>query len=199
MRNRLFIAIALLSVAALPLAGQTAKSAIPRMPDGHPDLQGTYDLATITPLERLPGDPPFLTQEKAEALRKAERILLQFRDAGGKTLLKESERVPRRYVPQRVNEEMVYRVEQRFFPDALENQNFRIDRHTDGEDDTGDAGQGQSCAEVRERRHQQQRWQSCFRPDCRRNIGHRKYDLREKRAPGRSDNPRLWRLHRCFR
>jgi len=72
MRNRLFIAIALVSLAALPMAGQTAKSSIPRMPDGHPDLQGTYDLATITPMERLPGDPPFLTKEKADALRKAE-------------------------------------------------------------------------------------------------------------------------------
>ena len=49
-----------------------AKSALPRTPDGHPDLQGTYDLATMTPLERLPGDPPFLTKEKAEALEKAE-------------------------------------------------------------------------------------------------------------------------------
>jgi alpha-D-xyloside xylohydrolase len=46
--------------------------------------------------------------------------LLHFRDAGGKSLLKESERVPRRYVPQRVNAEMVFRVEQRFYPDALE-------------------------------------------------------------------------------
>jgi hypothetical protein len=28
------------------------KSALPRTPDGHPDLQGTYDVATITPVER---------------------------------------------------------------------------------------------------------------------------------------------------
>ena len=58
------------------MAGQVtntaAKSALPRTPDGHPDLQGTYDLATMTPLERLPGDPPFLTKEQAEALQKAE-------------------------------------------------------------------------------------------------------------------------------
>ena len=38
----------------------------------------------------------------------------------GKTLLQESPRVPRRYVPQQVNGERVYRVEQRFYPDALE-------------------------------------------------------------------------------
>src|SRR3984893_4698824 len=70
------VALALLSLTALPVAGQVtktaAKSALPRMPDGHPDLQGTYDLATMTPLERLPGHPPSLTKEKAEALEKAE-------------------------------------------------------------------------------------------------------------------------------
>ena len=70
------MALAWISLTALPMAGQApqsaAKSALPRMPDGHPDLQGIYDLATMTPLERLPGHPPFLTKEKAEALEKAE-------------------------------------------------------------------------------------------------------------------------------
>jgi hypothetical protein len=42
------------------------------MADGHPDLQGTYDLSTMTPLERQPGDPPFLTKGQADALQKAE-------------------------------------------------------------------------------------------------------------------------------
>ncbi|MBV9507618.1 MAG: hypothetical protein JO323_21700 [Acidobacteriia bacterium] len=76
MWNRLGAAIGLASLAALTLAGQdarpAAKSSVRRMPDGHPDLQGTYDLSTMTPLERLPGDPPTLTKEKAEALMKAE-------------------------------------------------------------------------------------------------------------------------------
>ena len=70
------MALAWISLTALPMAGQApqsaAKSAMPRMPDGHPDLQGTYDLATMTPIERLPGYPPFLTKEKADALQKAE-------------------------------------------------------------------------------------------------------------------------------
>jgi len=70
------LALALMFVATLPLAGQAtldaAKSALPRTPDGHPDLQGTYDLSMMTPLERLPGDPPFLTKEQAETLQKAE-------------------------------------------------------------------------------------------------------------------------------
>jgi hypothetical protein len=36
-----------------------------RMADGHPDLQGTYDLATITPLERPSGAPAVYTKEEA--------------------------------------------------------------------------------------------------------------------------------------
>jgi hypothetical protein len=73
------MALGLLSLTACPSASQTAgqatntaKSSLPRTPDGHPDLQGTYDLATMTPLERWPGDPPFLTKEHAAALVKAE-------------------------------------------------------------------------------------------------------------------------------
>src|SRR3954453_12508770 len=46
-----------------PLAGQT-KSPIPRMKDGHPDLQGTYDIATLTPIERQAGSPLALTPEQ---------------------------------------------------------------------------------------------------------------------------------------
>ena len=83
MRNRFIarisivaVALALLSLTALPTAGQetktSVKSALPRMPEGHPDLQGTYDLTTMTPLERQAGDPPYLTKEQAEALEKSE-------------------------------------------------------------------------------------------------------------------------------
>ena len=46
--------------------------------------------------------------------------LLRFLDPSGKPVLQESPRVPRRYVPQSVNGETVFRVEQRFYPDALE-------------------------------------------------------------------------------
>jgi len=70
------VALGLISLTALPTAGQVTNTAaradVPRTPDGHPDLQGTYDLATMTPLERLPGDPPFLTKERAVALERAE-------------------------------------------------------------------------------------------------------------------------------
>ncbi len=37
----------------------------PRMPDGHPDLRGTYDLATLTPMERPAGVGLVLTKEEA--------------------------------------------------------------------------------------------------------------------------------------
>jgi hypothetical protein len=78
------VALVLMSLAALPLAAQAttnvaktgaktaAKSAIPRTPDGHPDLQGTYDLSTMTPFERLPGDPPVLTKEQAQKIQQDE-------------------------------------------------------------------------------------------------------------------------------
>jgi hypothetical protein len=70
------MALALMSLTALPTVAQVtktaAKSALPRTPDGHPDLQGIYDLATMTPLERFPGDPPVLTKEQAEKVQQAE-------------------------------------------------------------------------------------------------------------------------------
>src|ERR1035438_9583257 len=57
-----------LSLMALPMTAQVG----PRTPDGHPDLQGTYDLATMTPFERLPGDPPVLSKEQADKLQQTE-------------------------------------------------------------------------------------------------------------------------------
>ena len=69
MTGRLAFGAGLLAVVAslVPLAGQT-KSPIPRMKDGHPDLQGTYDLATLTPIERPAGSPLVLTDEEAKKL-----------------------------------------------------------------------------------------------------------------------------------
>jgi hypothetical protein len=74
MRNRFIsnaagMALAL-SLTAFPV---TAQSAMPRTPDGHPDLQGTYDLATMTPFERMPGDPPVLSKEQADKLQQTEQ------------------------------------------------------------------------------------------------------------------------------
>ena len=57
-------------------AAQTAPSSsraykMPRTADGHPDLQGMYDLATITPIERPSGAPAAYTQEEARKLEMA--------------------------------------------------------------------------------------------------------------------------------
>jgi hypothetical protein len=65
---------AFLSAAGVNAAGQAAAAkkpmagGIPRLPDGHPDLQGTYDLGTLTPLERAAGTPLVLTNEQAKKL-----------------------------------------------------------------------------------------------------------------------------------
>jgi hypothetical protein len=55
---------------AAPVVGAAAKTSIPRLPDGHPDLQGTYDVATLTPLERQAGAPAVLSAVQAKALEK---------------------------------------------------------------------------------------------------------------------------------
>ncbi|HEY7171901.1 MAG TPA: hypothetical protein VH417_13720 [Vicinamibacterales bacterium] len=85
MRARVLTVAGLLAVAGaalwqIPAAGQTAtrpaasrvSTANPRTPDGHPDFQGTYDLATLTPLERpanLATKETF-TREEASSLEK---------------------------------------------------------------------------------------------------------------------------------
>ncbi len=73
------------SLARGPVAGQAPARAskapttataytMPRTPDGHPDLQGTYDIATITPIERPPqyGGRLILTEQEAAALERGE-------------------------------------------------------------------------------------------------------------------------------
>ncbi len=59
------------STAADSLKTSTKSYSPRRMPDGHPDLQGTYDLATLTPMERRPGASAVLTQEEAARLEAA--------------------------------------------------------------------------------------------------------------------------------
>ena len=67
---------ALLLLTQVPAAAETAPSRsqgykIPRTADGHPDLQGMYDLATITPFERPAGAPAVYTKEEARKLETA--------------------------------------------------------------------------------------------------------------------------------
>jgi hypothetical protein len=61
------------SAQAKPAAATAAKAAIPRLADGHPDLQGTYDVATLTPVDRPRGAKNLvLTEQEAVAMEKYE-------------------------------------------------------------------------------------------------------------------------------
>jgi hypothetical protein len=54
-------------------AATPAKAAIKRLADGHPDLQGTYDVATLTPVDRPRGVKNLvLTEQEAAAMEKYE-------------------------------------------------------------------------------------------------------------------------------
>jgi hypothetical protein len=59
-----------LMLTSAPVFGQVTKPWVtPRTPDGHPDLQGTWNTATLTPLERPAefADKPILTAQEAKA------------------------------------------------------------------------------------------------------------------------------------
>src|SRR5215468_3159948 len=75
MLNRVVLSIGIVAVLSVAIGAQVRKPAAkpyspPRMPDGHPDLQGTYDLATLTPLERPAGVPAVLSDEEAKRLER---------------------------------------------------------------------------------------------------------------------------------
>ena len=80
------IVVVFLSLAAAVASGQSRKSNISRLPDGHPDLQGTWDFAQLTPLER-PSEfsgKDSVTEEEAEefAQRRIETSNKDRRDGG---------------------------------------------------------------------------------------------------------------------
>ena len=81
MRNRLLFTSGSLALATAAvwltsdtMAAQSRRTTatvtnVARTPDGHPDLQGTFDVATITPLERPAGVTKLvLTDKEAAAL-----------------------------------------------------------------------------------------------------------------------------------
>jgi hypothetical protein len=74
------IATAALPLMSQPLIAQSSRrtanaAAVARTADGHPNLQGTYDVATMTPLERPAGlgNRLVLTNEEAAALERYEQ------------------------------------------------------------------------------------------------------------------------------
>ena len=79
MLNRILFACGLLAVAAAPAAAAD----IPRTPSGRPDLSGTYDIATLTPLQRPEkfGDKLTLTDEEAAEIARNEAEYMARRNA----------------------------------------------------------------------------------------------------------------------
>jgi hypothetical protein len=74
---------------AVAMATLLAGAADRRTGDGHPDLQGTYDLATLTPLERPAGAPAVYSKEEvrkreaatARAMKEGDRAIRGDRSA----------------------------------------------------------------------------------------------------------------------
>jgi hypothetical protein len=81
--NRLLLLLALLALTstggllALPAEADAAND-IPRTSSGRPDLSGTYDIATLTPLQRPAefGDNLYMSQEKANEILERNRQFL---------------------------------------------------------------------------------------------------------------------------
>jgi len=76
-----FMAATLGVWALVPVAGQAPAGiarpwTMPRTPDGHPDLQGTWSNATITPIDRPAGAPAVYTEAQAARMEKgyADRV-----------------------------------------------------------------------------------------------------------------------------
>ena len=79
------VVVAFIALATVTVAAQS-KKAIPRTPDGRPDLQGTWDFAQLTPLERPSefANKDAVTEEEAEefAQRRIETSNKDRRDGG---------------------------------------------------------------------------------------------------------------------
>ena len=80
MKPRTLRSIVALSIAALvvPATLYAADNKAPRTKSGHPDLSGTYDAATLTPLERPKefGDKLLMTKEEANAIAAKQQALM---------------------------------------------------------------------------------------------------------------------------
>ena len=74
MRTRMLMIAGTAGLVVISLAAQSSPGksphggGMPRLADGHPDLQGTYDLGTLTPVERRAGMPLVLSDAEAAKL-----------------------------------------------------------------------------------------------------------------------------------
>ena len=80
-----------------PVAAQAPASAsgewvVPRTPDGHPDLQGNWSSATLTPLQRPEGQGPVLTPEEVQRIEQGQADIVVER-----TQASDPDRAPRRW------------------------------------------------------------------------------------------------------
>ena len=77
MRSRIAMCLGGLAVVCLALSPVAAaqNDDLPRTPSGHPDLSGTYDVSTLTPMQRPTalGEKLFLTDEEAAEIAERER------------------------------------------------------------------------------------------------------------------------------
>ena len=60
------------SGAAQTASGTTGTWVVPRTPDGHPDLQGNWSNATLTPLQRPQGQGPVLTRGEVQRIEQGQ-------------------------------------------------------------------------------------------------------------------------------
>jgi hypothetical protein len=67
-------------LAAQAPAGKGKAWAVPRTPDGKPDLQGNWSNETQTPLERMGAKSGTLTDAEAKAIEERARLVEEFRD-----------------------------------------------------------------------------------------------------------------------
>ncbi len=78
MRSCLLV-VSLVAIVGTLTAQTPAGYKVPRLADGHPDLGGVYDLATLTPIERPAGQNATLTPDE---VKKLETANTQRRSAG---------------------------------------------------------------------------------------------------------------------
>src|SRR5437868_3898283 len=75
----------LVAIAVVAAASAAPAPTLPRTPDGHPDLQGFWTNASVTPLERPKelGAKEFYTDEEMADVRKRAQVPLPVAERGG--------------------------------------------------------------------------------------------------------------------
>ena len=85
MRSHIVCRLGIAAVGSLALApvAWAQSDIVPRTPSGRPDLSGTYDISTLTPMERLIalGEKMFLSDEEAAEIAAREHALMTRRNA----------------------------------------------------------------------------------------------------------------------